>query len=174
MSITRKKVSDLLGYRQGRLEVIEYLGKGKWDKHRWKCKCDCGGEITLNTSSITGNTPTVSCGCLRIEKLLSVRFSGYKHGKSNHKLYNIYNSMLQRCSNPNSQRYKYYGQIGISVCDEWKHDFMNFYNWAIANGYANGLSIDRLDSGAGYNPQNCEWVTVSENSRRMNERRYRK
>lgn len=168
MSTTRKRVSKLLGFTWGRLTVVEYLGKGKWDKHYWSCSCSCGGTVKLNTSKITGSTPTKSCGCIRREKLLCNRADPTKHGLHKHKLYAIYYSMLGRCYNPNSQRYKYYGSSGISVCADWKVDFLAFYNWAVDNGYEEGLSIDRLDSAEDYCPENCEWVTVSENSRRMN------
>ena len=59
-----------------------------------------------------------------------------------------------------------YGQRGIRVCDEWK-DFQAFYDWAMANGYKKGLTVDRLDPDKGYSPENCELVTRAENSRRM-------
>jgi hypothetical protein len=165
---TRKKVSNLLGKEYGRLTVIEYLGKGKWDKHYWKCSCECGGDITLPTYRITGGAPTLSCGCLRKETMLENRADPTKHGLHKHKLYGIYYGIHQRCYNPNNDRYQYYGAKGISVCKEWEESFQNFFDWANKNGYVEGLSIDRLDSSQNYEPSNCEWVTVSENSRRMN------
>lgn len=175
MCIIRKPVSDLLGLKFNRLEVVEYLGKGKYDKHYWKCKCECGGEVTLPTYRITGKTTSaVSCGCFRKEKMLENRADPTKHGLHTHKLYSVYHSMLQRCYNPRSQRYKYYGSSGISVCADWREDFLSFYKWALENGYQEGLSIDRVDSSENYCPENCEWVTVSENSRRMNEARNRR
>lgn len=168
MSTTRKPVSDLLGYEVGDLEVVDYLGVGKHNKHYWRCFCKCGGWVDLNTSRITGSKPTLSCGCKRIENLRGNRFDPTKHGLHKHKLYAIHSGMKQRCYNPNSQRYKYYGSSGISVCSEWKDDFLAFYTWAMDNGYEEGLSIDRIDSAEDYRPDNCEWVTRSENSRRMN------
>lgn len=78
--------------------------------------------------------------------------------------------MRMRCENKNSQRFKYYGAKGIKICEEWSN-FMPFHDWAIANGWRKGLSIDRIDSNKDYSPDNCEWVTVSENSRRMNDSR---
>lgn len=174
MSTTRKKVSDLVGLKFGRLSVVEYLGKGKWNKHYWFCSCDCGGSIILPTYRISGSKPTLSCGCLRKENLKAVRKDPTKHGLHKHKLYAIYHGMLHRCYNKNSRRYRYYGGIGISVCDDWEDDFLSFYNWATNNGYESGLSIDRVDSSSNYCPENCEWVTVSENSRRMNLRKHGK
>jgi hypothetical protein len=70
--------------------------------------------------------------------------------------------MKQRCANPNNQKYKDYGGRGIKVCEEWLHDFQSFYDWAIANGYADGLSIDRIDVNGNYCPENCRWVTMME------------
>lgn len=166
--VQRKQVSNLVGKRYGRLTVVEYDGKGKWDKHYWECLCDCGEYTTLATYRLTGKNPTLSCGCLRIEKLLENRAEPTKHGLHKHPLYAIYFNMLQRCYNPKSQRYKYYGGKGVGV--EFT-DFVDFYTWAMENGWEKGLSIDRLDSRLSYSPWNCEWVTLSENSRRMNEHR---
>lgn len=168
MSTIRKRVSDLVGKKFNRLTVTAYLGKGKHDKHYWQCQCECGGEVTLNTSRLTGNKPTVSCGCFRVEAMKDNRFDGVKHGLHDHKLYSIRASMLQRCYNPNSQRFMYYGLKGVSVCQDWQDSFEIFYDWAMSNGYKEGLSIDRIDSEGNYEPSNCQWVTVSENSRRMN------
>jgi len=174
MSVTRKPVSDLLGKKFGRLAVIAYLGKGKWGKHWWLCQCECGGDIVLPSGSIGKEYGAKSCGCLRKEALKGNRQDPTKHGLHKHKLYGIYHGMLQRCYNPKSQRYKYYGSSGISVCADWKDSFEAFYEWAIHNGWKEGLSIDRIDSAEDYCPENCEWVTVSENSRRMNVRKRRK
>ena len=172
MSITRKPVSNLVGKKFNRLTVVEYLGVRKWGKHWWRCMCDCGTEVEINTSRITGkSSSTKSCGCLRKESMTKNRADPYRHGLHKHKLYAIYYQMLQRCYNPNSQRYKYYGGSGIHVCSEWQENFLEFYSWAINNGWEDGLSIDRVDNTKGYSPRNCEWVTVSENSRRMNETR---
>lgn len=89
-----------------------------------------------------------------------------KHGLSKTRLYGIYNNMKQRCYNPNNPSYIYYGGKGITICREWLDDFENFYNWSMANGYEEDLTIDRKESNKGYCPENCRWITLDENSRR--------
>jgi len=169
--VQSKPLSDLIGKEFYRYKVVKYLGKRKHDKHWWECLCECGTSFQLNTSRITGNSPTRSCGCLRKETMSANRADPHKHGYSKTTLYAIYYGMLARCNNEKSQRYKYYGGRGISVCEEWSNDSLAFFDWAESHGYEHGLSIDRVDRNGNYCPENCEWVTVSENSRRMNEAR---
>lgn len=78
--------------------------------------------------------------------------------------------MHARCRDPKNKGYRYYGGKGIQVCAEWK-EFVEFYEWAMPNGFADGLSIERKNSSLGYSPQNCEWITFGENSRRANAQR---
>ena len=80
--------------------------------------------------------------------------------------------MKQRCYNPNSTQYQNYGGKGIAICQEWLDDFMNFYNWAMNNGYDETLTIDRIDSNENYCPKNCRWITRSDNSSKANRERY--
>ncbi len=79
-------------------------------------------------------------------------------------LYSRYHKIKERCYNPNSKSYKRYGGRGIKMCDEWLNDFKSFESWAIANGYAPELAIDRIDNDGDYSPENCRFITLAENN----------
>lgn len=83
-----------------------------------------------------------------------------------YKLYQIYIEMKRRCYDRSRSNYKYYGGKGIQICAEWKMSYSLFRTWALNNGYKEGLSIDRIDKDGNYCPENCRWITRSENSRR--------
>lgn len=88
----------------------------------------------------------------------------YRHGLSQTPIYKVYRAMKNRCYAIKDQRYNSYGARGITVCDTWKKDFVCFYNWAIANGYKSGLTIDRKDNDGNYEPSNCRWITRTLNN----------
>lgn len=78
--------------------------------------------------------------------------------------------MKQRCYNPNNSSYRNYGLRGIIICPQWKNDFSEFYRWSIQNGYAEGLTIDRVNVDGNYEPNNCRWVSrqIQANNTRSN------
>ena len=82
------------------------------------------------------------------------------------RLYNIWGCMKQRCNNPKHTAAAWYHDKGIRVCDEWNTNFKSFETWALCNGYADDLSIDRIDSDKNYCPENCRWIPIAENRRR--------
>lgn len=175
---------DLKGKKFGRLTVLS-RAKERPSAHDiyWLCKCDCGKEKMVTTGHLTAGT-VKSCGCLRKEQAVS-RFKeaavdNIRHGEAGTPLYDVWHNMIQRCENPNAAGYKWYGKKGVKVCPEW-HNFDSFSKWAHSHGYEDfsdaprkdRLSIDRIDSNGDYCPENCRWITVSENTRRGAEMRWR-
>lgn len=91
---------------------------------------------------------------------MSIADKRVRHGMSRTRIYKIWKDMRRRCSNPKRECYKRYGGRGIRVCDEW-HDFINFYEWSMANGYCDNLTIDRINNDGNYEPSNCRWTNQS-------------
>jgi predicted DNA-binding protein (UPF0251 family) len=81
------------------------------------------------------------------------------------RLYSTYIGMKGRCHSPSHSNYPAYGGRGISVCDEWRQGFAAFAEWAVKNGYRPDMQLDRIDNNKGYSPENCRFVTISENMR---------
>ena len=159
---------NLIGMKFGRLTVVDF---DRLQNHKtyWKCVCDCGLTVVATGNNLrSGNTK--SCGCLRREETALRGKANTTHGESHSnrtRLYTIWLGMRQRCDNPNRAAYKYYGGKGVSLCEEWK-EFSVFKQWALSNGYTDDLSIDRIDPAGDYRPENCRWISLSENIARAN------
>lgn len=151
-------IKDISGLRFGRLRVIgidhRLERKNGGGVIFWKCICDCGNETTASGSHLKREN-TSSCGCLHRERLLA---SGTTHGGKWTRLYRIWSAMKERCSRAGHISYKNYGGRGIKVCADWRNSFDAFRRWALAHGYADNLTIDRVDNDGNYEPGNCQWL----------------
>ena len=167
----RKQLEDLTGKRFGYYTVLEKCERKTNERLYWLCKCDCGTiKKVEHYNLIKGKIR--SCGCFQKQDV-SKRFS--KHRKTNNRLFHVWVSMRGRCNNPKNTAYKNYGGRGIKVCKEWQDDFMNFYNWAIKNGYDENAeyskcTLERLNVNGDYEPSNCTFKSAKEqaNNRRSN------
>ncbi len=155
-----RKSLDLVGKKYGRLTVIGYVSKNQHGKTVWKCQCDCGNTAVIVGTHLTSGH-TQSCGCYNAD---SSRVRVTTHGMSQTRLYNIWRGMLKRCEYEKATNYKNYGAKGITVCEAW-HDFEIFREWAMSHGYLDSLTLDRVDNGGNYCPQNCRWVDMREQLR---------
>lgn len=159
----QKTSCNLIGERFGRLMVISKNRKTKWGNVTWKCACDCGKTVIIPGGHLKSGH-TKSCGCLAYDMHVEqLETHGYTTG-GKPRTFTIWTGMKARCLNPKSVSYKNYGARGISICHEWL-SFKAFHEWAIANGYSDGLQLDRIDNDGDYCPSNCRWVTRAENAR---------
>lgn len=152
---------------QSRLTFIKRTQGGKHPKALYKCSC--GIEKEIFEYSVNKGT-VISCGCYHKERT-------FKHGLRDHTLYSVWSKMKHRCDCESANKYYNYGGRGVIVCQEWANDFMSFFNWAIANGWQEGLQLDKdiIPKNKGieaklYSPETCCFVTpkVNNNSKRNN------
>ena len=157
--------SNRIGQVFGRLTVVDVLKAGLVS-----VRCECGIVKTVRYTDLQLGK-IVSCGCWNKEK---IRERSITHNQTNTKLYRTWTDIKKRCYNKKSISYINYGGRGIKMCEEWKDNFQNFYDWAIAHDYSekSDLSIDRIDVNGNYEPSNCRWANRKQQSRNKRNTRY--
>lgn len=137
------------------------LGNPRSKQEEVEFKCSCG-NVFISTQWRVETGHTKSCGCYQKYR---VSKSSLKHGDSTTRLMSIYKNMKTRCYNENTDVYKKYGALGITVCDEWLQNYNDFKNWSIWNGYSEELSLDRIDNKGNYSPDNCRWIYIKDQAK---------
>ena len=167
---------NLVGQKFGKLTVVSYIPiKDRENKRRnWLCLCECGKYTQVSGDKLM-NGHTKSCGCAVVEHIANVN---RKYEFVSKRLYAVYKSMMSRCYNPKAREYENYGGRGITVCDEWNGDYGYdaFSKWALndsgydVNAEQGQCTLDRIDVGKGYSPDNCRWITnkAQQNNKRSN------
>lgn len=136
---------------------------------KFLCVCDCGNSKYIRSDTAKKSK---SCGCsvLDIDRK-GANGSGWKDGRARTKLYNVWHAIRHRVDDINCKQYKYYGYRGIKMCKEW-YDYTVFKAWADANGYLEGMSIERVNVNGDYCPENCTWIKKSLQMRNTRRSRY--
>lgn len=170
MAVNRTK--DITGMRFGSLIALEISHVEKRMAY-WKYQCDCGNIHTARANTVTHQTkkkndPELpSCGCVELARKTK---HGFRKVNDTHPAYRAYRGIMSRCYNPNDRNYKWYGAVGVTICDEWKNNPEKFIQWAIANGWSEGLHVDKdiLCKELNiyphvYSPGTCQWVSAKVN-----------
>lgn len=154
-----KRRKDITGMMFGNVQAVRFSHIDKGGNAHWVFRCGrCKNDYIAAYGNIRRSKNPVCKNC----KNELLREKQYKHGGEGSRLYAAWCHMKSRCYCKTSRDYKYWGGRGITVCDEWIHNYDCFKNWALNNGYDDSLTIDRIDNDKGYSPNNCRWITIQE------------
>lgn len=146
------KVVDKTGLRFGMLTVIKRAGSNG-TVSLFECLCDCGNTVIKQSPNLKPHRIS-SCGCYGVTVATLAKV---KHGQVKTRIYRIWSNMRQRCQNTENDNYSFYGARGIKVCDRWE-TFANFYD-DMKDGYADNLTLERIDNFGNYEKINCKWIS---------------
>lgn len=157
-----KRTPDISGQTFGDLLCIRFKGKNERGAFLYLCRCACGNDtLAMKTDLVSGKKKSCGCGQGKRSHGLS-RENGRKRP-----LHSVWIAMRQRCMNPGDRNFKRYGGRGIRVCPQW-NEYKAFHEWAMANGYKVGLTIERINNDGNYCPDNCTWIPQSRQPRNSN------
>lgn len=173
MTSLGKRSKDITGQKFGSLTAIRFSHLGQNRLAYWEYHCKCGNVHIARANTVSHQTKTKndpelpSCGCVELARKTK---HGYRKAKDTHPAYKAYRAMLDRCYNPNTYGYQWYGAVGVTVVAVWKNDPKAFVDWAIEAGWKPGLHIDKdilcEEKGISphiYSPETCQWVTAKVN-----------
>jgi hypothetical protein len=149
------KLIDMTGQRHGHVTVLRHVGLDKANRALWECRCDCGKLCTLSRAELAPDKHR-SCGCQRWHG--NRKATGHSHTTT----YRVWLNMVARCYHTHHEAYARYGERGITICDEWRNDYLNFLG--DMGDKPQGMQLERVDNNGPYTKANCKWATPKEQS----------
>lgn len=157
---------EYIGKIYGCYEIVSRTDQRANDGHIiYNCKCiHCGTEKQMKLSSIKYRNDN---SCTHYITIGTIKIPNVIEDKSipNKRLRKIFLDFVHRCYDITNKSYRFYGEKGIGVCEKWIENPFEFYQWSMINGYNDKLTIDRINEEKDYSPENCRWISRSENAR---------